>query len=197
MHNLSFHIGVKLLRPKILSFTDGCWPFRHSKTVARWGRERRRRGKRGGGEGSPQPGEGKAAGKEERWRETMLESPALRKIQASNSVYTRQPRRTPFMILRNQATGVSNAFPRFFPFFISTVTRSTRPTSKRCVVVVLCEGRWFNVWRSRPGNCKHCPSPSSKFFATENRDNWYIKEANWIKNLASCPSCGYSNKRIK
>lgn len=118
MHNLSFHIGVKLLRPKILSFTDGCWPFRHSKTVARWGRERRRRrGKRGGGEGSPQPGEGKAAGKEERWRETMLESPALRKIQASNSVYTRQPRRTPFMILRNQATGVSNAFPRFFPFF--------------------------------------------------------------------------------
>lgn len=119
-------------------------------------REGRGRGERGGGGGSPQPGEGKPAGKEERWRETTLESPALRKIQASNSVYTRQPRRTPFMILRNQATGVSNAFPHFSPFFFFHRHAKYTPDFE----TLLCEDRWFNVWRSHPGNCKHCPTKS-------------------------------------
>lgn len=40
------------------------------------------------------------------------------------------------MILRNQATGVSTVFPHFFSFFFFTVTRSTRPTSKRCCVKI-------------------------------------------------------------
>lgn len=40
------------------------------------------------------------------------------------------------MILRNQATGVSNAFPHFSPFFFFIVTRNTRPTLKRCYVKI-------------------------------------------------------------
>lgn len=67
----------------------------------------------------------------------MLESPALRKIQASNSVYTRQPRRTPFMILRNQATGVSNAFPRFFPFFFPP-SREVHARLRNVVLLLCC-----------------------------------------------------------
>lgn len=192
MHNLSFHIGVKLLRPKILSFTDGCWPFRHSKTVARWGRERRRRRGR-----IAAAGRRKSGGKRREMTRDDAREPGTKEDSSKQQCLHSPAEENTFHDPKKPGHRCIQCLPSFFSFFFSTVTRSTRPTSKRCVVVVLCEGRWFNVWRSRPGNCKHCPSPSSKFFATENRDNWYIKEANWIKNLASCPSCGYSNKRIK
>lgn len=61
IHILSFHIGVKLLRPKILLSPMAAGPFNGVKPLGGG----RGRGKRGG-EGSPQPGEGKPAGKEER-----------------------------------------------------------------------------------------------------------------------------------
>lgn len=98
---------------------------------------------------------------DERERETMLERPALRKILASNSVYTRQPRRTPFMILRNQATGVSDAFFHFLFFFFF---------HRHAKYTLFCEDRWFNVWRSHPGNRKYCPSS-----VQSSRDNFTYK----------------------
>lgn len=57
---LSFHIGVNTPRPKILSFTDGCWPFQQSKTVA-WGR-----GKGEGGEREEEGEDRRSRAKENR-----------------------------------------------------------------------------------------------------------------------------------
>lgn len=91
---LSFHIGVNTPRPKILSFTDGCWPFQQSKTVAwgrgkgegreREGRERRRgriaaagRRKTGGKRGEMTRDDAREPGtKEDSSKQQCLHSPA-------------------------------------------------------------------------------------------------------------------------
>lgn len=131
IHILSFHIGVKLLRPKILSFTDGCWPFQRSKTVGwgeREGKERRRRiaaaGRRktGGKRGEMTRDDAREPGtKEDSSKQQCLHSPA-----EENTFH--DPKKPGHRCIHRLSS--------FFSFFFFTVTRSTRPTSKRCCVKI-------------------------------------------------------------
>lgn len=148
IHILSFHIGVKLLRPKILSFTDGCWPFQRSKTVGwgeREGKERRRRiaaaGRRktGGKRGEMTRDDAREPGtKEDSSKQQCLHSPA------ENTFH--DPKKPGHRCIHRLSS--------FFSFFFFYRHAKYTPDFE----TLLCEDRWFNVWRSHPGNRKHCPS---------------------------------------
>lgn len=120
--------------------------------------------------GSPQPGEGK----EERWRERERDDAreAGTKEDSSKQQCLHSPaEENTFHDPKKPGHRCIRRLPSFSPFFFFF--------HRHAKYTLFCEDRWFNVWRSHPGNRKYCPSS-----VQSSRDNFTYKR-NWDwKNLA-------------